>query len=364
VEPDVTIMDSLPYRIFLGKDIWPELGHLLTDFLSDGGVYLLVDDNTFRYCLPVVEKNLYSLQEIPAYSISPGEQSKNIATLQNVWKWLLDSGARRNSLLVNLGGGVVSDLGGFAAATYKRGIHFINIPTSLIGLVDAAIGGKTGINFSGIKNQAGLFYDPDAVFVYSGFLDTLPKSHIRSGLAEIIKAALLSGNDFWDKIKKANLNDIYSLPAIIEKAIDLKCSVVYQDPYDHNSRKILNFGHTVGHALESFFMAGNDKQVLFHGDAVASGMICEAFLSVQYAGLSPVYLTDIQELIKKYFQLHFLDNKYFDDIIGIMDQDKKNIGDNMVFSLIQMPGKGIISRDVKTEDVLKAFDFYNKVAKA
>ena len=170
-------------------------------FLKSGGVYIFTDHNTLRFCFPLLKDNIPILAQQPLYSIAPGEQSKDLTGLAGTWQWLMENGAGRNSLLINLGGGVVSDLGGFAAATFNRGMKYINIPTSLIGLVDAAIGGKSALNVSGIKNQAGLFYDPAAVFIIPAFLDTLPEDHYRSGFAEIIKCAALSGGKFWEMVK-------------------------------------------------------------------------------------------------------------------------------------------------------------------
>jgi len=271
----------------------------------------------------------------------------------------MEAGAVRESLLVILGGGVVSDLGGFAAATFKRGIRYINIPTSLIGQVDAAVGGKTGINIAGIKNQAGLFYDPSAVFILPELLETLPESNFRSGFAEIIKCAALSGNGFWEKMKNKTAQEQDHLFGFIFETVNFKCRTVAVDPFDHSTRKMLNFGHTVGHALEIFSnMPG--RVGMLHGEAVAAGMICEAYLSYETAGLSEFWLEEITTVIKEFFDLKPIKNLSFGQLFTMMEHDKKKTINGIGFSLLESLGKPILERSVGRVNLTRSFEYFNR----
>jgi 3-dehydroquinate synthase len=347
-------IESLAYPVFIGVEPWHETGKFLGPFLKSGGVYLLTDVNTREFCFPLLENNLPFLAGKPIYSIIPGENSKNLAEWEKILTWLMESGAGRESLLINLGGGVVSDLGGFAAATYKRGMRYINIPTSLIGQADAAVGGKTAINISGVKNQAGLFYDPAAVFINPAFLTTLPENHFRSGFAEIIKCAALSGRNFW-QMAKDKLDDPEHLFDFILESVNFKCGIVAVDPYDQSTRKMLNFGHTVGHALESF---GKDE--MLHGDAVAAGMICEAYLSCETCGLPEKGLNEVSCVISKYFDLKPLDDQFYEEYLKIMDFDKKKTGSATGFSLLEDLGKPSLDRLVSRKNLTRSFEYYNQ----
>ena len=352
-------MKSLPYKIFLGQDHWHGMKVQLEPYLNSG-IYILTDHNTHNLCLPVLAQNIPELKGRSSFSIFPGEGSKDAGNLVEVWNWLMKEGAARNSLLINLGGGVVSDLGGFAAATYKRGMPYLNIPTSLIGQVDAAIGGKTGINISGIKNQAGLFYDPIAVFINPGFLATLPEDHMRSGLAEIIKCAALSGDGFWDLIKKFNSDESATILNLIEESVNFKSGIISEDPNDHSARKMLNFGHTVGHALESYYNLHENVDVL-HGEAIAAGMICEAYLSYKITGLSDYEMVEILTAIKAHFSLRPVQSQRYDIIFDIMDQDKKKTLRGTGFSLLEKLGKAVLDQPVDRKLLTGSLEFYNSV---
>jgi 3-dehydroquinate synthase len=270
------------------------------------------------------------------------------------------SGAGKDSLLVNLGGGVVSDLGGFAAGTFNRGMPYINIPTSLIAQADAAIGGKTGINISGIKNQAGLFYDPAAVFITPVFLETLPETHFKSGFAEIIKSAALSGDRFWELLKKDGKPDHDHIFRLIFEAVNFKCHVVSEDPFDRNTRKMLNFGHTIGHALESNSILPGGE-MLHHGHAVASGMICEAWLSNKIAGLGADEMMELVSVIKSYFDLKPIGENQFDQLAETVNYDKKKAGSGIGFSLLEGLGKHSPGKFVNKSDLFNSFRFYNDI---
>ncbi|NTV83800.1 MAG: 3-dehydroquinate synthase, partial [Bacteroidales bacterium] len=296
-QDDLFKIDSLIYPVFLGTNLWTRIHDFIQPYFKSGGIFILTDDHCYKYCLPLLRQHLPELANQKVYSLEPGEKSKDQAGLEKVWNWLMKSGAHSDSLLINLGGGVVSDLGGFAAATFKRGIDYINIPTSLIGQADAAIGGKTGIDLSGVKNQAGVFCDPAAVFIIPAFLKTLPENHFRSGFAEIIKCAVLSGHEFWSQVKNVNMSENDHLTTLIYKTVNFKCKIVSEDPYDESVRKMLNFGHTIGHALEGFFNR-SEMPVMLHGEAVAAGMICEAYLSTEIAGLAGDELSEISTVIQ------------------------------------------------------------------
>jgi 3-dehydroquinate synthase len=352
-------IESLTYPVYLGFDLWPDFEMLVQPFLKSGGVFILTDNNTFRACLPVLKEKIPLLIERPVFSISPGELSKDLSGLASIWTWLMENGAGRNSMLINLGGGVVSDLGGFAAATFNRGMAYINIPTSLIGQVDAAIGGKSALNVNGIKNQAGLFYNPAAVFIMPVFLETLPEAHYKSGLAEIIKCAALAGPESWELLKQDGVLDHQQIFALIAEAVSFKCRVVAEDPFDNSGRKMLNFGHTVGHALESIsHTRGNE---MLHGQAIATGMICEAYLSNKLAGMGDNELKEISSVIKSFFDLQPIGENLFDQLLRTMDYDKKKTPYGIGFSLLKSLGKHSPGILVNNADIIYSFEYYNRI---
>jgi 3-dehydroquinate synthase len=353
-------IESLNYPVHLGFDLWHEIEIVLQPFLKSGGIYILTDNNTYQYCFPVLKERIPLLAEQPLYSILPGEQSKDLSGLAGVWTWLMNAGAGRNSLLINLGGGVVSDLGGFAAATFNRGMTYINIPTSLIGQVDAAIGGKSALNVNGIKNQVGLFYDPAAVFIMPVFLETLPEAHYRSGLAEVVKCAALSGNTSWDILKQDGAFNRNQIFGIITDTVNFKCRIVAEDPFDNSGRKMLNFGHTIGHALESACNIPGEREML-HGEAIAVGMICEAYLSNKLAGLSNNDLDEISSLIKSNFDLKPIEKGLFDELFRNVNYDKKKTANGIGFSLLDSFGKH--SRDIFVNNLslLQSFEYFNNI---
>ena len=354
-------IESLAYPVYVGTELNQEMGDVLQSFFRTGRIFILDDTNTHKYCLPVLVKYLPGMAHQPVFSILPGEPSKNPAILESIWRWLLESGADRDSILINLGGGVVSDLGGFAAASFKRGIRYINVPTSLIGQADAAIGGKTGINVAGIKNQAGFFYDPAAVFIMTEFLKTLPEDHLRSGYAEIIKCAILSGNGYWEKVKKGSIHDHDQLFSLVHDTAGFKARTVAADPYDHSLRKILNFGHTAGHALESL-PGVNGEEFMLHGEAVAAGMICESYLSYKTAGLSKDGLEEITDTIKSAFNLKPVEPCLFNQLLKLMEHDKKKTLKGTGFTLLENPGHPLIDRNVDREDIIASLEYLNQVS--
>jgi 3-dehydroquinate synthase len=354
------MVNLLPYPVFIGNDGWDKIRRLIIPYLRDERVFLLDDQNTEKNCLPILFHFIPELYDCEIYTLADGEQSKEIRTLGEVWKWLITHGARQGSLLINLGGGVISDIGGFAAATAKRGMHYVNIPTTLIGQADAAIGGKTGINLEGAKNQAGVFYNPEAVFIIPEFLLTLPERHFKSGFAEIIKSAALSGHHSWKLLKDTADYSVEHMIPLIYEAVRYKCLVVKKDPYDRASRRALNFGHTAGHALESLF---NRQQMpgMLHGEAVAAGMAIELFLSGMVAGLEAIERDDIISVIRKHFHLPFVDDKYHEMLLNLMNLDKKNDSDRINFTLLEAIGKPVINCRVNSRDIRSSLMEYNRM---
>lgn len=352
--------ESLSYPVFLGHDLWNVTGDFLQPFIQQGNAFLLADRNTYDLCLPLLQDYIPSVGQVPAHITAPGEASKEPAVLRDIWKWLMESGASGNSLLINLGGGVVSDIGGFAAATFNRGMNYVNIPTSLMGQVDAAIGGKTGINIDGVKNQAGLFYDPLAVFIIPDFLETLPEEQARSGFAEIVKCAALAGDGAWERVVNTSFSDKLELFDLSCETALFKCRIVAADPFDQSTRKMLNFGHTVGHALEAFYNGKGRKDYL-HGDAVAAGMICEAWISHQEAGLPQNELEEITEVIVSAFHPDPLDRDYYKRVSTFINFDKKKTGTGIGYSLLERLGKPVTGRLTGISVIYGAFDYYNSV---
>src|SRR6201996_7947995 len=267
----------------------------LAEFVKRGNysrVFILTDDNTGEHCLPLVQKHFEGSDNYDLIEVASGEENKNIDFCTGIWKMLIDFGADRKALMINLGGGVVSDLGGFAASTFKRGIDFVHVPTTLLSQVDASVGGKTGIDIDSIKNIIGTFTQPKAVFIEYSFIETLPARQILSGLAEMLKHGLIADAAYWEMLKNSDLKKPGA--DLIYLSIAIKNRVVIEDPHEKGIRKSLNFGHTIGHAIETYSLL-NDKDPLSHGEAIAIGMICEAYLAHQKVGLSADELKDITE---------------------------------------------------------------------
>lgn len=294
-------------------------------------IFVLTDENTQKHCLPILEKN--SPQKTIHLNFPAGEAFKNLATAEKIWKELLKNQANRKSLLINLGGGVVTDLGAFVASTFKRGMDFIHVPTTLLAQVDAAIGGKTGVNFQGIKNTIGTFANAKAIFIHSEFLKTLNKRQIKNGMAEIVKHALISDPSIFgllDNFEK-NKNEI------IFKAIAVKNKIVLQDFKEKGIRKILNYGHTFGHAIESFCLE-NYKNPLLHGEAIALGMLLENDLAYRQKILNKKNYDKANTLIKLYLKPKKGDFD-FRDLKKYLIQDKKNQDEKINFTLLTKIGK-------------------------
>lgn len=309
-------------------------------------VFILTDENVAPFWLPEVAHWLHC-DSATDIVIKAGEQHKNLQTVQRIWKTLMKHHADRNALLINLGGGVITDLGGFAASTYKRGIKFINIPTTLLAMVDAAIGGKTGIDFGGAKNQIGTFAEAEEVLINPVFLETLPERELRSGLAEMLKYGFISDA----KLLEINLENCHDF---ILRAGDIKREIVSKDPTEKGLRKVLNFGHTIGHAIESHCLTTDYP--LLHGEAVALGMLGALWLSVQQCGLGEKVLQDFEKqlpmlLLEADISLSEAD---IEPILSYLVHDKKNKGEKPQFVLLEAVGKPVWDVEVEPELIKEA----------
>lgn len=303
--------------------------------------FLLLDENTENYC-PDVLKGI-DFQDVIKIVIPAGEQNKNIETVQLIWSELVENHADRKALLINAGGGMVTDIGGFAASCYQRGIDFINIPTTLLGMIDAAVGGKTGIDFQGLKNQIGVFSQPLAVVILFEYLQSLPKRELLSGLAEIIKYGFIVDQYFLDA--KLPLNHEF-----VKKSIEVKDEITRNDTTEHGRRKILNFGHTIGHAIETYLIENHEE--IRHGEAVALGMLPALYLSEKYYGLNHNLILYYKDLYAKNFNRFNLNDIPVNELIEIMRHDKKNEGGDIRFVLIKDIGKPVCDVVVKPQDII------------
>ena len=320
-------------------------------------LFILTDENTHIHCLPLLA-GIPLLQEAKEIVIPSGDTNKTIENLSRVWQILTENGATRHSLLVNLGGGMITDLGGFAAATFKRGIKYINISTTLLGAVDAAVGGKTGINFEGYKNEIGSFYPSEAVIISSDFFHTLGCTDILSGYAEMIKHALIHSNEEWEEVLAYSFDqiDYAKLNELVVRSVKVKQDVVEKDPYEKNIRKALNFGHTTAHAFESFAM--HSERPVPHGYAVAWGMIVELWLSHKLCGFPKEKLQRTVRFIQKHYGAFPISCDDYEALYEIARHDKKNIGTTIHFTLLGDIGDVRIDQTADKELLFEAFDFY------
>jgi 3-dehydroquinate synthase len=321
-------------------------------------ILFLVDTLTEQHCLPVVKAALPDLPDFDIIEVDPGEENKNIDFCIGIWKMMLDFKADRNSLLINLGGGVITDMGGFAASTFKRGIDFVHVPTTLLSQVDASVGGKTGIDMDQVKNIIGTFAQPQAVFIEPDFLKTLDKRQIYSGFAEIIKHGLIYDADLFNSIR--NIQPEQNAGEYIYRSVEIKNEVVTQDPLEKGLRKILNFGHTIGHAVESHSLM-NDRDPLLHGEAIAMGFICEAYLSVRYNTLTEAELSEIVSVVLHYFPKYQLNQASFGALTELMLNDKKNADGRINFSLLNRIGACSTDKFCEEGEIEESLNYYRSL---
>jgi 3-dehydroquinate synthase len=333
---------NLPDNIHITEDIQNSLHRYFQENKFDK-IAVLVDENTERDCYPFVESTLPPHQIIRTPS---GEIHKNLTTCTHIWNEMTQLEMSRKSLLINLGGGVIGDMGGFCARTYKRGIFFINIPTTLLSQVDASVGGKLAVDFEGFKNHIGLFSNPDLVMIDPVFLNTLPQRELISGFAEILKHGLIADKPYWKTCAAKPISELEKA-ALIKHSVGIKSKVVLEDPTEKGKRKILNFGHTLGHAIESFYL-DSDRHLL-HGEAVAAGMITEAFLSHQLTGLSLEEMNEINNTLSRIFPKVSIPKDDIESILDLCFHDKKNVNGKLMFSLLTSIGDCTFDIEVSRE---------------
>lgn len=345
--------------VVMSRDVCGELEKAV-ERVSPDKVFLLFDDTTERLCAPLL-MHCAAVRQAPRIVIGHSDVHKNLTTLSSVWTALQRGGATRSSLLVNVGGGMVSDLGGFAASTFKRGLPYINIPTTLLSMVDASVGGKTAVNFGGLKNEIGVFAAPFRVIVDMEFLRSLDIENLLSGYAEMIKHGLISTREHWASLMNFSLStdDVSGLHDLVERSIDVKAAIVKQDPKEKGIRKALNAGHTAGHAFEAFALASS--RPVLHGYAVAWGLVAELYLSHTLKGFPSDVMQQTISYIREHYGSFAFTCKDYDTLYSLMLHDKKNTGGKINFSLLSDIGK-LELNTIATESQIKAMlDFYRDI---
>jgi len=316
-----------PFGLIYQEESFQQLASRLKE-LSYSTAFIIADSNTATHCVPLLD-NVISNYNIKV--ITHGEQNKTMHQCGITWSHLIENGADRKSVILNVGGGMICDFGGFVASCFQRGIRFINIPTSLLAMTDAAIGGKTGVDFQGYKNYVGVFSSPEFVWINTTFLNTLPVEEIKNGLTEIVKHAIIGSVDLWQVLENLAYVDNINWNALLELSIPVKLNIIQQDPYEKGLRKVLNFGHTIGHALESYFL--NTVSPLSHGQAVALGMLAESKMALDANELSTADFEKINTLIFRLLEPPQVEIPSFEELKPWMMRDKKNISQTLSFSL-------------------------------
>lgn len=351
------IYSKIIYSRLLGKELLSWIGNY-----EKGKVYLATEENVNNLWIPEFE-DFFQSNEIKKVVLPSGENTKKIESVTKIWSFLSQNGADRKSLLINIGGGMLTDLAGFAASTFKRGIDFLNVPTTLLSQVDASVGGKTGINFNGLKNEVGVFKEPVAVIINTDFLKTIGRDNFLSGFAEMIKHGLIKSPEHLEELKAFDLDNIdYNLlEKIIRRSVDVKKYFVVNDLTENNIRKALNFGHTAGHAFESLAMERNTP--VLHGFAVAYGMITELWLSVKKCGFPEKDFTDLTNWLLAIYGKFALPENDFEKIYELMTHDKKNESGRINFTLLSETGKIEINRNCENVLILEALEYFRTIQK-
>ena len=348
-------INAVSYPIHFQHKGYQELSKLISTN-NYSTLFILVDENTFELCYPKFIPNLETDKKIEVIEIESGEINKNLETCIGVWNAITELGGDRKSLIITLGGGVITDLGGFVASCFKRGIDFVNIPTTLLSMVDASVGGKTGVDLGVLKNQIGLFANPEMVLVDTTYLTSVSEREIRSGTAEIIKYGITYDYKLFNEIKN---NKSLHIEDLIFRSIEIKNEVVLQDPKEQNIRKILNFGHTLGHAIESFYLESEHKENLTHGEAIAIGMICECFISSKLLGFPDEKVQEVKALIVSIYNKTILLKEDFSGIMDLLKHDKKNVSGQVNFVIFNDFENCKIDCKVSEELIIKSMEFYN-----
>ena len=350
------LFESRNYPVYIGHEAWDGLNSFFSS-CNYSKVFILVDENTRELCLSLAVRKVPLLASAKVLQIKSGEQAKTMENCIKIWRMLMVEGTDTRSVLVNLGGGVISDMGGFVAETFKRGIDFINIPTTLLAQVDASVGGKVGVDFDGIKNQVGLFADPQAVFILPEFLGTLPQRHLLSGYAEMMKHAIIADPDYWSIIVGQGFEPQDGWDSLIRQSVGIKQKVVKFDPFERGLRKVLNFGHTIGHGVESYSLL-HDETPMLHGEAIAIGMISEAFISSKLCGLPEEELIQIVEFINMHFALQHFSPEAAMEVLEIIKHDKKSESGKCRMTLLPHIGKAIINQECTPDLIIDSLHFY------
>ena len=344
-------------RIIISKQLQTDLAKAIAECEHDR-IFVLVDETTNKLCWSLV-KDYLCLKDAQTIIIGATDRRKNLDTLVHVWESLQQGKATRHSLLINLGGGMVTDLGGFAASTYKRGINFINVPTTLLAMVDASVGGKTGINFGGLKNEIGVFNDAEFVLLDTNWLRTLDEANIRSGYAEMLKHGLIADETMWAELINFNLAqpDLRQLASMLDKSVRIKERIVAEDPHEKGIRKALNLGHTFGHAFESWAMK---RQPVLHGYAVAFGLIAELYLATTRTDFPTERMRQTVNFIRAYYGSLPITCNDYPELIELMHHDKKNRGNEINVTLLGGIGDIRIDQTITEEDIKEALDFFRE----
>lgn len=351
-------MDMNKQEVILSKDLKESLKKAIEACPHDK-LFVLADECTARLCLPLI-RDFDCLANAEYITIGATDTHKTVETLAHVWKELGDKGGTRHSLMLNVGGGMVTDLGGFAASTFKRGIAYINVPTTLLAMVDASVGGKTGINFNGLKNEVGVFCPARSVLIDTNFLRTLDYQNLASGYAEMLKHGLISTTEHWAELLDFDLNkvDYAALQELVAKSVQIKEKIVEQDPLEHGIRKALNLGHTVGHAFES--LALEEGRPHLHGYAVAWGMVCELYLSSLKSGFPVEKMRQTIRFIRETYGTFMFDCKQYDRLYEFMTHDKKNTSGIINFTLLGEVGDIRINQTATRKEIDDMLDFYRE----
>ena len=344
-------------RIIISKQLQTDLAKAIAECEHDR-IFVLVDETTNKLCWSLV-KDYLCLKDAQTIIIGATDRRKNLDTLVHVWESLQQGKATRHSLLINLGGGMVTDLGGFAASTYKRGINFINVPTTLLAMVDASVGGKTGINFGGLKNEIGVFNDAEFVLLDTNWLRTLDEANIRSGYAEMLKHGLIADDTMWAELINFNLAqpNLRQLASMLNKSVRIKERIVTEDPHEKGIRKALNLGHTFGHAFESWAMK---RQPVLHGYAVAFGLIAELYLATTQTDFPTERMRQTVNFIRAYYGSLPITCNDYPELIELMHHDKKNHGNEINVTLLDGIGDIRIDQTITEEDIKEALDFFRE----
>lgn len=345
------------YKVFFNEQGYEYLSEeLLSGNYSK--IFVIVDNNTAEHCLPKLLSHLATEIEIEIIELEAGEEYKNIDTCYQLWQALTELGGDRKSVILNLGGGVITDLGGFVACTFKRGIDFINIPTTLLSMVDASIGGKNGVDLDNLKNQIGIIKEPKAVLIDTSYLSTLDGAQMRSGYAEMLKHGLIYDREYWNKLKNISSLNSDDLDSLIYDSVVIKNTIVLEDRTENGIRKSLNFGHTLGHAIESYCLENQNKESLLHGEAIAIGMILEAYISMDLGLITNEEYQEIKYILSDIYDPIEFNQNDIEKCIELLIYDKKNEFGTIQYALLDGIGKIKINQTASNELIYRAFKDY------